>query len=84
MYGHRKNIRPAIVNSKLMVPFGPGNSALDKKVGLTNQQVANAIEHSLTEAALMTLRQQNNQHCLLLLPTALREFGGDPCKTGKN
>ncbi len=81
MYGHTVKYPPGdCKDSKLIVPFGPGNSALIKqKVSLTKPTGITPIEHSLTEAA-NDFKDNKTTNIVIIITDGIEECGGDPCK----
>ncbi len=80
MYGHTVKYPPGdCKDSKLIVPFGPGNLALIKeKVKAATPTGITPIEHSMTEAANdFTDNKTNN--VVILITDGIEECGGDPC-----
>jgi len=80
MYGHTVSYPPGnCKDSKLVVPFGPGNKALIKaKVGAAKPTGITPIEHSLTEAA-NDFNDASSNNIVIIITDGIEECGGDPC-----
>lgn len=81
MYGHTVKYPPGdCKDSKLIVPFSAGNSALIKqKVSLAKPTGITPIEHSLTEAA-NDFKDNKANNIVIIITDGIEECGGDPCK----
>jgi Ca-activated chloride channel family protein len=81
MYGHTVKYPPGdCKDSKLVVPFSPGNSAVIKqKVSEAKPTGITPIEHSLTEAA-NDFKDNKTINIVILITDGIEECGGDPCK----
>ncbi len=81
MYGHTVKYPPGdCKDSKLIVPFGGGNSGLIKQKVLEAKPTGiTPIEHSMTEAANDFKDNQSN-NIVILITDGIEECGGDPCK----
>ena len=81
MYGHTVKYPPGnCKDSKLIVPFGPNNSAIIKqKVSLAKPTGITPIEHSLTEAA-NDFPDNKTTNMVIIITDGIEECGGDPCK----
>lgn len=81
MYGHTVKYPPGdCKDSKLIVPFGPANTALIKqKVKEAQPTGITPIEHSMTEAA-NDFKDNNTNNIVILITDGIEECGGDPCK----
>jgi Ca-activated chloride channel family protein len=67
-------------DSKLVVPFSPGNLALIKqKVKEAKPTGITPIEHSLTEAA-NDFKNATATNIVIIITDGIEECGGDPCK----
>lgn len=81
MYGHTVKYPPGdCKDSKLVVPFGPNNTALIKqKVSEAKPTGITPIEHSLTESA-NDFKDNKTNNIVILITDGIEECGGDPCK----
>jgi Ca-activated chloride channel homolog len=84
MYGSTVKYPPGDCrDSKLIVPFAPGNAAVIKqKVKEAKPTGITPIEHSLTEAA-NDFRDNKTENIVILITDGIEECGGDPCKARK-
>jgi Ca-activated chloride channel family protein len=81
MYGSTVKYPPGdCKDSKLVVPFGPGNISLIKaKVKEAKPTGITPIEHSLTESA-NDFKDNKSNNIVILITDGIEECGGDPCK----
>lgn len=81
MYGHTVKYPPGDCNdSKLIVPFSVGNTALIKqKVKESKPTGITPIEHSLTQAA-NDFSDNKSTNIVILITDGIEECGGDPCR----
>ena len=81
MYGHTVKYPPGDCNdSKLIVPFSVGNTALIKqKVKESKPKGITPIEHSLTQAA-NDFSDNKSTNIVILITDGIEECGGDPCR----
>lgn len=81
MYGHTVKYPPGdCKDSKLVVPFAPGNLELIKqKVAEARPTGITPIEHSLTEAA-NDFKDNKTSNIVIIITDGIEECGGDPCR----
>ncbi|MGZ4099236.1 MAG: vWA domain-containing protein, partial [Bacteroidia bacterium] len=81
MYGSTVKYPPGdCKDSKLVVPFAPGNIPLIKdKVKEAKPTGITPIEHSLTESA-NDFKDNKSNNIVILITDGIEECGGDPCK----
>ncbi|MGZ3899340.1 MAG: vWA domain-containing protein [Bacteroidia bacterium] len=81
MYGSTVKYPPGdCKDSKLVVPFAPGNIQLIKdKVKEAKPTGITPIEHSLTESA-NDFKDNKSNNIVILITDGIEECGGDPCK----
>lgn len=80
MYGHTVSYPPGnCKDSKLVVPFAPGNKEIIRqKVREAKPTGITPIEHSLTEAA-NDFKDPNSINIVIIITDGIEECGGDPC-----
>jgi Ca-activated chloride channel family protein len=81
MYGHTVKYPPGDCrDSKLVVPFGPGNiETIRLKVNQAKPTGITPIEHSLTEAA-NDFKDTRSNNIVIIITDGIEECGGDPCR----
>ncbi|MBA3663893.1 MAG: VWA domain-containing protein [Bacteroidetes bacterium] len=81
MYGSTVKYPPGdCKDSKLVVPFSPGNiAAIKQKVKEAKPTGITPIEHSLTESA-NDFKDNKSNNIVILITDGIEECGGDPCK----
>lgn len=81
MYGNTVKYPPGdCKDSRLVVPFSPGNQALIKqKVKEAKPTGITPIEHSLTEAA-NDFKDNKTINIVIIITDGIEECGGDPCR----
>ena len=81
MYGHTVKYPPGDCrDSKLVVPFAPGNvEAIRLKVNQAKPTGITPIEHSLTEAA-NDFKDTRSNNIVIIITDGIEECGGDPCR----
>jgi Ca-activated chloride channel homolog len=81
MYGHTVKYPPGnCADSRLVVPFAPGNLKIIKqKVREAKPTGITPIEHSLTQAA-NDFNDTKSTNIVIIITDGIEECGGDPCK----